>query len=432
MPKPKATLIIQNASELVSVASNGKPLAGRNAGNVGIIPNGAIAIAGNRFIAVGTTAAVLRQVDSSDAEVINAAGKTVLPGFVDCHTHLVFAGSREDEVELKAQGVPYLEILRKGGGILKTVRQTRTATESQLVQNATKTLQTMLENGTTTVEAKSGYGLDLKTEMKILDATTKAAKQTPVEIINTFLGAHAVPQNQTTEIYTKTVIEEMIPLAKSRAEYCDVFCEKDVFSVDQSRRILLAGQKNGMKPRLHADQLHSTGGAELAAELHAVSADHLIHTSAQGISAMAKSGTVAVLLPATGLSSLLPYADARAFIDAGVPVALGTDFNPNCWCESMPFTIALACRYLKMTPGEAVAAATINAAASLDRADRIGSLEVGKQADVIILDAPNHKFLSYQFGVNRIQTAIKKGKIVVAKKQIKCVRVSSKIPIRIY
>ncbi len=275
----------------------------------------------------------------------------------------------------------------------------------------------MLQLGTTTVEAKSGYGLDLKTEMKILDAATKAAKQSPVEVVNTFLGAHAVPQDQTAEAYTKMVIDDMIPQASRRAEYCDVFCEKDVFTVDQSRRILEAGQRAGLKPRLHADQLHQTGGAELAASLKAVSADHLIHASKNGIQQMVKSGTVAVLLPATGLSSLLPYADARAFIDAGVPVALGTDFNPNCWCESMPFKIALACRYMKMTPAEAIAAATINAAASLDRADKIGSLEVGKQADVLVLNAPNYQFLAYQFGVNRIETVIKKGKVVVQRSE---------------
>ncbi|MBI5225693.1 imidazolonepropionase [Candidatus Micrarchaeota archaeon] len=413
MPKPKATLIIQNAAELLTMASNGKPLAGKAAGNVGTIPNGAMAIAGERIIAVGTTSAVLKAVDATDARIIDATGKTVLPGFVDCHTHLVFAGSREEEVELKAQGVPYLEILKRGGGIHKTVRKTRAATEAQLVQNATRTLQTMLQLGTTTVEAKSGYGLEMKTEMKLLDAATKAAKQSPVDVINTFLGAHAVPQDLTADQYTKAVIDNMIPEAQRRAEYCDVFCEKDVFTVDQSRRILEAGKKAGLKTRIHADQLHQTGGAELAADLKATSADHLIHASSSGIAAMAKNGTVAVLLPATGLSSLLPYANARAFIDAGVPVALGTDFNPNCWCESMPFSIALACRYLKMTPSEAIAAATINSAASLDRADSIGSLELGKQADILVLDAPNHTFLAYQFGVNRIETVVKKGKVVV-------------------
>ncbi len=415
MPKPKADLVIRNASELVTVASNGKARAGKNAGAIGVIPNGAIAMAGEKIIAVGTTAGVLKQIDASEAQIIDASGKTVLPGFVDCHTHLVFAGSREDEVELKAQGVPYLDILKRGGGILKTVRQTRAATEGQLVQNAKITLQTMLEHGTTTVEAKTGYGLDTKTEMKLLDAATKAASQSAVEVVNTFLGAHAVPQDQTAESYTQSVIDDMMPLAASRAEYCDVFCEKDVFSVDQSRRILLAGRKAGMKIRIHADQLHGTGGAELAGELQAASADHLIHASSEGIRRMAQSGTVATLLPATGLSSLLPYANARAFIDAGVPVALGTDFNPNCWCESMPLTMALACRYLKMTPAESLAAGTINAAASLGRAGRIGSLEVGKKADVVILDAPNHAFLAYQFGVNRVRTVIKKGKVVVSR-----------------
>jgi len=413
MPKPEADLIIQNAAELVSCASNGKALAGKQAGQIGVIPDGAVAIAGGKIIAVGKTKDVLKSVNAADAEVLDASGKTVLPGFVDCHTHLVFAGSREDEVELKAKGVPYLEILKRGGGILKTVRQTRAATEGELVQNAKKTLRTMLQHGTTTVEAKSGYGLETKTEMRILDAAKKAGKLCPVEVVNTFLGAHAVPEGMDADDYTKTVISEMIPQAKGRAEYCDVFCEKDVFSVEQSRRILLAGRNAGLKVRLHADQLNPTGGAELAAELGAASADHLIHASPAGIQKMAQSGTVAVLLPATGLSSLLPYADARAFIDAGVPVALGTDFNPNCWCESMPLSIALACRYLKMRASEAIAAATINAAVSLNRADRIGSLEIGKQADVIVMDVPNHRFVPYRFGVNRVRTVIKKGKVVV-------------------
>ncbi len=412
MPKPQASLLIKNASELLTVASGGKPLYGKDAGNVGVISDGAVAVLGEKILAVGSTASVLKQVDSSDALVIDASGKTVLPGFVDCHTHLVFAGSREEEITLKAQGVPYLEILKMGGGILKTVRQTHHASVSQLVQNASETLATMLEHGTTTVEAKSGYGLDTKTEMKILDAATLAGSRSPVEVVNTFLGAHAVPQDHSSETYTKTGIEEMIPHAKSLAEFCDVFCEKDVFSVDQSRRILLAGKKAGLKIRIHADQLNQTGGAELAAELKAKSADHLIHASPDGIRKMAQSGTVAVLLPATGLSSLLPYANARAFIAAGVPVGLATDFNPNCWCESIPFTLALACRFLKMTPAEAIAAATINAAYSLDRADRIGSLEAGKQADLILFDMPNHQFLPYQFGVNRVKTVIKKGKLV--------------------
>ncbi|MBI4360733.1 imidazolonepropionase [Candidatus Micrarchaeota archaeon] len=415
MAKIKADVVIQNAGELVTVASKGKPLAGKNAGHIGVIPDGALAIAGHRIIAVGTTSAVLKNVDAADAQIFDASGKTVLPGFVDCHTHLVFAGSREDELELKAQGVPYLEILKRGGGILQTVRQTRAASKGQLVENAVRTLNTMLEHGTTTIEAKSGYGLEVKTEMKILDAATQAAKRSPVEIVNTFLGAHAVPPDATADQYTKTVIEEMIPQAVGKAEYGDVFCEKDVFSVDQSRRILKAGKKVGLKTRIHADQLNRTGGAELAAEVNAVSADHLIHASTDGIRRMAQSGTVAVLLPATGLSSMLPYAQARAFIDAGVPVALGTDFNPNCWCESMPFSMALACRYLKMTAAEAIAASTINAAHSLNRADRIGSLEVGKQADAVILDAPNHQFVPYQFGVNRVQTVIKKGNVVVQK-----------------
>lgn len=395
----KASLILANASELFTAAEGG------------IIKNGCVAMQGERIIAVGTKS-VLKEVDCSSAETIDASGKTVLPGFVDPHTHLVFAGSREDELALKANGVSYMEILKRGGGILKTVRETRKATGQALVERAKKTLQAMLEHGTTTIEAKSGYGLDEENELKIINSALKASEGHPVEVVPTFLGAHAVPEGKTSAQYTEEVIG-MMPSFKGKAKYCDVFCEKGAFSVGESRKILEAGKKHGLKPRIHADELTWTGGAELAASVGAASADHLICASKEGVNQMAAKKVTAVLLPSTSLSSMLPYANARQFMDAGVPVALATDYNPNCLTESMQLVIALACRHLKMTAFEAITAATINAARCIGKGKTVGSIEAGKQADLVVLDAPNHQHLPYHFGVNLVQTVIKKGKKVV-------------------
>jgi imidazolonepropionase len=417
--KLKADLVIENASELCTVASRGTgkekglplPLVGRSAGDIGVIKNGFVAAARGKIIAVGSKA-ILKKIDARDAVVFNATGKTVLPGFVDCHTHLVFAGSRENELEQKALGASYFEILKRGGGILSTVRSTRRASKQELVRLAGKTLDRMLSFGTTTVEAKSGYGLDLKTELKILQATRelREKRKHAVDVVPTFLGAHAVPPGFASAEFADEVIR-MLPSVRRFCEYCDVFCEKgeSVFSVGESRKILRAAAAVGLKARIHADEFSQNGGAELAAEVGAASADHLLHASAEGIRRMARKRVTAVLLPATSFSSMLPFADGRAFFKAGVPVALATDFNPNCLTESMPFVIALACRYNKMTPAQAVSAATLNAAFSLGRANEIGSIEVGKKADLIVLDAPNHKFLPYHFGVNLVETVFKAG-----------------------
>lgn len=406
----KASLVLANASEVVTFTNSERPVTGAD---VKILKNAWIAVDGGKIVAVGGKS-VLNDVNCSDAEMIDVSGKTIIPGFVDPHTHLVFDGSREDELTLKAQGVAYMEILRQGGGILRTVRETRKASEDKLVENAKKTLQRMLEYGTTTIEAKSGYGLDEKTELKILNATKKAGEQCSVTVIPTFLGAHAVPPEKNQTEYVNDVMK-MIPAASKLAKYCDVFCEKGVFTVEETRKIFEEGKKHGLSPRIHADELTCTGGAELAAEMGAASADHLLCASKEGVKEMAEKKITAVFLPSTSLSSMLPYANARQFIDAGVPFALGTDFNPNCLTESMQLVTALACRYLKMTAAEALAASTINAARSLGVGSEVGSIDVGKKADLVVLNAPNHAFLPYHFGVNLVETVVKDGKIVVNK-----------------
>ncbi|MCK5562661.1 imidazolonepropionase, partial [Candidatus Bathyarchaeota archaeon] len=354
----------------------------------------------------------------SGKESIDATGEVVMPGFVDPHTHLVFAGSREDEFEMRMKGLSYMEILQRGGGILKTVRETRKAGEERLVENCKKTLDIMLEHGTTTVEAKSGYGLTLKDEVKCLRVIQRLNKEHPVTVVPTFLGAHAIPAEyeRNADEYVKLIIDEMIPAVADQklAEFCDVFCEKGVFNRDQTKRILLQGKTHGLKPKLHADEMTPFKGAELAAEVDAVSAEHLLFTSIAGLRTMAKKHVVAVLLPAAAFSLMLSrYANARKMIEIGVAVALGTDFNPSCWVENQQTIIALACRQMKMTPAEAITAVTINAAHAINRAHEIGSLEPGKKADVIILNIPNHKFLGYRFGTNLVNNVIKEGKLLV-------------------
>ena len=386
--------------------------------DLGIMRNGALAVKDGTIAAVGSTSEITKVYKAEN--VVNASGKTVLPGFIDPHTHLVFAGSREDEFQMRVEGAPYMEILDAGGGILKTVRETRRASVEKLVENGTETLNAMLEHGTTTVEAKSGYGLTTKDELKILEAIQRLNEMHTVDLVPTFLGAHAVPPefSNSPEDYVSLVISEMIPkvAGKGLAEFCDVFCERGVFTLDQARRILVAGKNSGLKPRVHADEISLLGGAELAASVGAVSADHMLFSSDKGIKAMADKGVLATLLPAAAFSLMSGrYADARKMINSGVPVALGTDFNPSCWVENQQLVIAFACHFMKLTPAEAITAATINAAHAVCRAGEIGSLEVGKKADMIVLDVPNHKFLGYRFGVNLVDKVIKNGRLVVDK-----------------
>jgi imidazolonepropionase len=382
--------------------------------NLGIIKGSSIAINEAKIVGVGKTREIKRRFEGR--KTIDASGKVVMPGFVDPHTHLVFAGSREDEFEMRIQGSTYMEILRKGGGILKTVRETRKTSKNELVKICKETLDVMLEHGTTTVEAKSGYGLTLSEEMKCLEVMETLNKEHPVDLAPTFLGAHAIPPEHKEDEYENLLVNEMIPsVARSKlAEFCDVFCEKGVFNLAQSKRILLSGKNQGLAPILHADEMTRLGGAELAAELEAVSASHLLFASDKGLEAMAKKSVIAVLLPGASLSLMNEkYADARKMIKWNVPVALGTDYNPSCRVENQQIIMALACHQMRMTPAETIAATTINAAHALSRARDVGSLETGKKADIAILNVPNHKFLGHRFGTNLIDKVVKNGKLVV-------------------
>jgi len=417
----KTDLVVKNAGQLVTVAGHSKKAKrGGDLGELAIISGGAVAVRDGLITAVGKTGAVMEQVElTGDGQIIDAGGKVVLPGLVDPHTHLVFAGSREDEFEMKIKGAAYLDILARGGGILSTVRSTRAADESELVRIGKKYLAEMLSQGTTTAEVKSGYGLTTDDELKQLRAIQALREGQPVELVATFLGAHAIPEEykENPEAFVGLVIDEMLP-AVSRAglaECCDVFCEEGVFSVEQSRRILQAAQRRGFKLKIHADEITPLGGAELAAELGALSADHLVAITQKGIKKLAASQTVAVLLPATTFCLMgEKYAPAREMIDAGVAIALAGDFNPGSSpVNSLPVVMGIACRQLKLTPAEALAAVTINAAHAIGRAASVGSIEVGKKADLVIFDADDYRSIAYRFGTNLVKKVIKSGRLVV-------------------
>ena len=418
--KRSADLIVLNASELVTMATPVPPKRGLQMASIGSIPDGAVAIRGPHVLATGTTSEIRAAFSQKKGRPLDASGKTVIPGFVDPHAHIVFAGTRENEMVMKLEGKSYMDILKAGGGIHRTVRATRAASEKELLAGTLKTLDRMLVHGTTTVEGKSGYGLDRDTELRSLIVMEVAARRHPVDIVPTFLGAHSVPPEYEGrgDDYIDFVIGSVLPeVARLRlARFCDVFCEQGVFSVEQARRLLLAAAKLGLMPKLHADEMVRTGGAELAAEVGAISADHLLRSSREGLERMAKAGVVAVLLPATPFTLMhKDHADARTMISMGLPVALATDFNPNCMTESMPFIIALAGYNMRMTPSEALAASTINAACAIGVQQEAGSLEPGKLADMAILDAPNHLHIPYHFGVNLVETVIKRGRTVVAR-----------------
>jgi imidazolonepropionase len=344
-----------------------------------------------------------------------------MPGLIDSHTHLVFAGSRELEFEQRIQGLSYLEIAERGGGILSTVEATRKAPFEELLSLGKKRLDRMLSKGVTTIEAKSGYGLSLQDEIKILKVTKALKESHPIDIVPTFLGAHTVPKEfrNDRKQYVDLIIQEMIPRVAQEglAEFCDVFCEEKAFSLEESRKILETGKRYGLKPKIHADQLSSGGGAELAAEVGAFSADHLEYVSPIGIERMAERAVTAVLLPgASFFLSMKQFPPAREMIERGVAVALATDLNPgSSMTESLPLMITMGCTMFRMTPKEVIQATTIHAAKSMGRENKIGSLEVGKEADVLVLDIPNYKYLPYHFGVDHVETVIKKGKVVYQK-----------------
>ena len=397
-------ILIKNANELITLKGPNKPRTKKEMSNLGIIKKGSIGIKDGKIVAVG------KNLKLKSATVIDAKGKTVMPGFVDPHTHLVFAGSREFELDMKLKGLTYMDILKKGGGIVYTVNQTRKAKNNELLKQSRARLDNMLFHGTTTCEGKSGYGLNTETELKILKVQKKLNETHPIDIVSTFLGAHAVPMGYKTQDYVDLVINEMIPKINKYAEFCDVFCEKGVFTPNQSKKILETGKNFGLTPKIHADEIVDTGGAALAAEVGAISADHLLMSNDKGLKQMAKKGTIGVMLPGTPFSLMMKdYANARKMIDIGIPIALATDLNPNCWIENMQLIIQLACLNMKMTPAEAVTASTFNAACSIGMNNAVGSLEKGKQADIIILDCPNHLFLPYHYGINLVETVVKKG-----------------------
>lgn len=346
---------------------------------------------------------------------IDAKGKVVLPGFVDSHTHMVFGGFRPDEFRMRLEGASYMSIMEKGGGIQSTVNATRKATIAELVDNAEWLIDRMISMGVTTVEAKSGYGLDYATEAKMLASIGRLAAKKKIDVIPTFLGAHAVPEEYKgrTSEYVDLIINDMLPKFRKAAKFCDIFTEKNVFEIEDSRKLMKAAKALGYKLKLHADEIVPLGGAELAAELGAVSADHLLHISDEGIKALANKGTVATLLPLTAFALKENYAPARKMIDGGCAVALATDLNPgSCFSGSIPLTIALACIYMNMTVEETITALTLNGAAACGLADKKGSLQPGKDGDVIILDFDNINMLPYYVGMNCVKTTIAKGKIL--------------------
>ena len=368
---------------------------------------------------VGTTAEVMAVArDSSDLLTIDAKGKTVTPGFVDSHTHFVFGGDRADEFVQRLEGVPYMEIMARGGGIASTTRATRQASEDDLLATGLDRLKIMLKFGVTTAEGKSGYGLDEATEIKQLNVMKRLAEEQPIEIVRTFMGAHATPAEWKgrEDAFIDYMIHDVMPkVAAARlAEYVDIFCEKNVFDVDQSRRYFEAAAKLGLGSRIHAEEIVNLGGAQLAAEVGCASADHLLQISDEGIKALASSSTVATLLPATAFCLREHYAPARRMIDAGCAVALATDYNPgSCHTQSIPLVISLAALYMKMTSEEILTALTLNGAAALGRADRIGTLEAGKQADVLIHNCPSFRHVIYSVAESTVETVVKNGQRVL-------------------
>ncbi|MGQ0572215.1 MAG: imidazolonepropionase [Armatimonadota bacterium] len=395
------------------------PRVGAALGDLGLIRDGAVAVADGQIVVAGPSDEVRDAVRlMPGATVIDASGRVVLPGFVDPHTHLVFAGSRAHEFEMRLRGAGYLEIAAAGGGILSTVAATRASDEETLVRLGAARLDRMLACGTTTVEAKSGYGLSVEDEMKQLRAIHRLSAQHAVDLIPTVLAAHAVPPEfaRDPDGYVALMTREILPAVvdEDLAEFCDAFCDVGAFTLPQGRAVLEAGAALGLTPKLHADEFSDLGGARLAAELGAISADHLLQASPDGLRAMAEAGTVAVLLPGTAYFLGVPYADARRIIDLGVAVALATDFNPGTSpMLSMPSVISLACVGMRMTPAEAIVAATINAAWAIGVAEEIGSLEPGKAADLVVLDVADHREIPMGLGAPLVRQVIKRGEVVI-------------------
>ena len=446
-------LLIARASQLLVILPHDDgPQRGTRLGDLGLIEDGAVAIRGEQIVAVGPTSDLAAQFKAK--QVIDAAGKVVMPGFVDPHTHVVWAGDRAAEFEQRIAGATYLEIMNAGGGIMATVRKTRAASVEQLVEETHPRLERMLAHGSTTVEAKTGYGLETAAELRMLEAIDRLDAEHPIDLVPTFIGAHAIPAEYRgrEDAYTDLVVNEMLPAVRespianrlsliayrisqdtpsgdkpyaisdkpsaiSDTLYCDVFCEEGAFTLAQSRKILEAARALGFDLKIHADEFAPLGGTQLAVELGAASADHLVVTPPHEIEALGRSNTVAVSLPGTpfGLGQTA-FTPAQAILGAGGILALATDCNPGTtWCESMQMVIAVACRYLRITPAQAIVASTLNAAHAIGLGERIGSLQAGRQADVVILDAPDYRHVGYRYGVNLVEKVIKRGRIVAGR-----------------
>ncbi len=409
------SLLIHNIG-MLATACGYAAKGGEQQGDILTLQNAYIAVDGERISAVGQ-GEVPAQLLSDSEQVIDAQGKLVTAGLVDAHTHLVFGGWREHELALKLHGVPYLDILAQGGGILSTVRSTRAASKEELMEKTAKSLSSMLALGTTTCEAKSGYGLDFDNELKQLEVTRQLNETQPVELVSTFMAAHALPEEYKNdrEGYLSLIIDKMLPYVAEHklAEFCDVFCETGVFTPEESRRLLTAAQKLGLGAKIHADEIDPIGGSQLAGEIGAVSAEHLIVCPEEGIQSMAKGKTIACLLPATSFYLGATFAPAKQMVEAGVPVAVASDFNPGSTPNlSLQLAMNIACYRYRLTPEQVLTAATLNAAAAIGRADTVGTVEAGKQADLLIWDSDNLDFIFYRYGNNLVKTVIKKGRVV--------------------
>ncbi|MGD8821918.1 MAG: imidazolonepropionase [Anaerolineales bacterium] len=418
---PEADLLIHSASQVLTL--EGGPQRGQHLGALGMIKNGGVAITQGKISAVGPSDDLREQFKST--EVIDASGQVVMPGLIDPHTHLIWMGDRAQEFEMRLQGASYMEIMQAGGGIVSTVRQTREASVEQLKAEARPRIRELIRHGTTTVEGKTGYGLQTEAELRMLQALLELDAESTIEIVPTFLGAHAIPleYKDDSDGYTRLMVEKMLPEVKRWWQqnaagrglpFVDVFCETGAFNLQQSRAILEKAKALGFPLKIHADEFDGLGGTALAVELGAVSADHLVKTPSADIAALGGGDTVAVGLPCTpfGLAES-EYTPAQAILEAGGTLALASDLNPGtAWCGNMQFTIALACRYMRLTPAQAIAASTINAAAALACQDRIGSLEAGKQADILLLEVPDYRHLGYRFGTNLVSKVMKSGKLV--------------------
>lgn len=408
-------LLVKKIKQLVTVASNGKSFkAGKEMRELSVIENAAVLIENGIIQRIGSTDELSA---GSDIDVLDAGDRVVLPGFVDSHTHAVFAGSRENEFSMRSEGKSYQDIARAGGGILSTMTATRAATKKELLRSAERRLSEMIKHGTTTTEIKSGYGLNAESETKILDVIHDLRRDHYMTIVPTFLGAHAFPPEfaEDKNGYVDLITNKMLPYVGGRqlATFCDVFCDEGYFDLHQTEQILLEAKRHGLIPKVHSDQLAAVGGTELGVQLNAISVDHLEHLTANGITALKKSTTIATVLPGSSFFLNQPYAPARSIIEANIPLAIATDFNPgSSMAFSIPMMMTIACTQMGMTPEEAIASATLNGAAALGLSNEIGSIEVGKQGDIVIYDVPNYAYIAYHYGMNHVWKVIKNGTVL--------------------